>query len=309
MSPPWEWLFRRSRPHFGVIALWATLLACIRLSGLLLPGQGIPSGDRLTLLSWAPAAVRLNPALVHGAVVLFVCLALAWMVQALLPWSAVGAAAAFTVAVALTQEQSFFVDHMFHLANLALWSLALWYAICRKEIGAALAAGRFWMEPLLPGWLHALLVFHVAWLYGLAGISKLLDSGLDWPNGVSLQLWVLLWGKPGAVKTAILSSRALAQALQWGALSAEVSALPLAFLRRGRIASALALLGFHVGQQVIFGWWFVGNMVVIALALLPIHAFVCARVERWVPRGLPFPPGPRWLWTRLDARGRYAVPP
>jgi hypothetical protein len=299
-------LFERRRPHFGIFALWATLLVAGRLARLLAPERGISTGEAITVLSRLPDAARLSPSLQSAAVTAFAVCALLWLFQAVVPWSAVGAASAFTVAVALAQEQSVYVDHMFHLVNVTLWVLALWYLICRREMRAALRDGTFWIQPLFPNWVYGLLVFHVGWFYTLAGVAKLADSGLAWPNGVSLQLWTLAWGRPGALAAALLGSRSLATALQVASLSAEVTALPLALFRRTRSACGLALLAFHAGQELLFGWWFVGNMVVVAVTLLPAARWIHRAADALTARGEPPPALPQWLWARIDIRGRYA---
>ena len=140
----------------------------------------------------------------------------------------------------------------------------------QAEIRDALERGSFWIDPLVPAWVPGLLIAHVAGFYSLSGYAKLHDSGLHWADGVSLQLWTSIWGVPGPFASAIVSSRILAQGLQALTLFTEVGALPMALHPRTRTLSGLLLIAFHLGQQLLFGWWFIGNMAIVALVLLPV---------------------------------------
>jgi len=175
-------------------------------------------------------------------------------------------------------EQRPYVDHTFQATAMTLCLWAMWGCFYARTIREALLERRLFETPLVPRWLHACFVFYMGLFYGLAGLSKLIDSGAGWVNGTSMQLWVLIFGKPDALVAGwIVESRPIAQGLQGATLIVELCALPAIFVPRLRLPVAVALLGFHVGQIVVFGWEFYATMALLGLAFLP----VCDRCVAW----------------------------
>ncbi len=225
----------------------------------------------------------LAPATFYASGAAFAVGASLWLAGRGVPWSSWLAALGFTALMALQMEGSCQTTHVAHATNLLLIVNALWYHCDGPEIRRARAAGRFWQTPLYPGWAYGLSVFCLGMFYGWSGLSKLKASGLAWPNGLSLQLWVRLWGDPDSWATRlILADRRLARFLQTTTLLGELGGLVAVVSRRLRPLVGLALIGFHGGAIAVFGWGFHANVVLLALVFLP------------------FPEGIRWLLARQE---------
>jgi hypothetical protein len=280
----------RTRPHFGLLALAVTLACAGALAGYFLTHQphGLPAATRqrrVTILSGFPDRLLLDPKLQLTCGAVFYPAAALWLAQRMIPWSATAATAAFTAVVALHVENATQLTHVAHLTNAVLIAHALWHVTCARELRAARAGGRTLAAFTYPRWTHALGVFAVGQFYGFSGWTKLLTSGPGWVNGVSMQLWVSLWGEPRSITSRlILANRSVAALLQALALGTECAALPTVFLPRLRPWVGLGLLGFHCGQISVFGWGFHANAVLIALFFLPCDRWVARLVERWERR-------------------------
>tara|TARA_B100001093_G_scaffold514601_1_gene588986 strand:- start:98 stop:877 length:780 start_codon:yes stop_codon:yes gene_type:complete len=195
-----------------------------------------------------------------------------WSLQLLIPWSSWLAVGSFTGVVALFYENSMAIAHTYNLAVLLLFIHAAWYHFRRHEIRAAIADGSFWHREMYPPWVFKLSVFSIAIFHTFAGLSKLFISGFEWANGLSLQLWVHLWGVDSGVKELLLSDRALAQALQVSTLVIETGAIVALLSRRWRWAMGLGLMGLYSGILMTFNFNFQYNALIVALFLLPTYA-------------------------------------
>ncbi|WP_413581289.1 hypothetical protein [Bdellovibrio sp. HCB288] len=108
--------------------------------------------------------------------------------------------------------------------------------------------------------------------YCLAGWEKIFYSGLSWPNGTTLQVFVHSMGyMESYIGRAILQNHNLAVFLQWGILIVECGAfLILTGPRLLRWMCLIALLGFHIGIEEIFHYrYYLHFMIVIYLFALP----------------------------------------
>jgi hypothetical protein len=276
-------LGERGRPLYGQVTLWALLAGAVPLAGYFLTHHGgsHPRGQRAgpaTLLSGLPDALLLDRRVFLGCGLLFFAGAALWLARRALPWSSWLAALAFTALVALYLESASQATHVAHLTNQLLLVYALWYHVEARAIRAADRAGRFWSTPLYPRWAHELSVLAVGLFYGWAGLSKLLASGLAWPNGTSLQLWVRLFGDAEAwASRLILADRRVAEAMQWLALLGETSGLLAIVWPRARPLVGATLIAFHLGQIAVFGWGFHANLLILALVLLPARNWLAPR--------------------------------
>jgi hypothetical protein len=277
-----DWLGQKCRPHYGQLTLYSLLVCASALCAyfqlrLPAPPTALLRTGPASVLSFLPDAVLLHDGLFRLGGLLFFLGAVLWAVGVGVPWSGWLASLGFTAVVALYLERSTQATHVAHLTDLLLLLYALWYHLYACEIRQARARGCFWTEPLYPRWVHAASVFVVGTFYGFSGLNKWLKSGLAWPNGLSLQLWVRLWGDPDSVWVRLLlSDRRPAAALQWATLLAETGGFVAILSRRLRPLIGLALIGFHVGAICVFGWGFHANLLLIALVFLPF--------DRWVPR-------------------------
>ena len=270
-----------SRPHFGQAVVWIALWFAL----ITAPGPAEPQGVRIgpaTVLWWLPEWILARP--------IFPKLALLGSRRArrlafrvLLPWSAWAAALGFVAVVAMLHENSSHISHTSNLTALILLIHAGWYQVQRRRIAASLEDGTFWETRSYLRWAWGLSLFTVALFHTNAGISKLIQSGPSWADGVSLQLWTYLWGKPGALRDVIVSHRTIARALQVATLVFETGAVLALFWPRLSAAIGLALIGFYGGVIATFGYAFHYNAVWVALFMLPIPA-LATRVARLWPR-------------------------
>lgn len=292
-------LNRRSPPHYGqlllVIVLGFAMWSCQSRMGAYYRElreavrTGCErSGEVATVLSFLPYAILENEQLLQLCGWVFNVAALLWLSQVFLPWSSWLSAASFTAVLALHWENTTKLSHNMHAVNMFMIILALWYGLYTKEIRAALADGRFWTTPLCPGWMPALCVFYLGVVYGAAGLAKVSLSGLEWVNGVSLQLWVFLFGRERPLAEFVLSRRDFAVALQAVTLAAEIAALAAIFWRHLRIVIGLVLIGFHLGSTLLIGIPFVANVILLALVFLPAREAIDGFVRRRLRPAVPF---------------------
>jgi hypothetical protein len=293
-------LLERSRPLYGQLVLAALLLSALSTSVYFVTHHGgiHPHGDRggpVSVLSWLlPDALLLGRRSLQACAGLLVVGVGLWGAGRWVPWSGWLTAISFNGVVALYLESSSQVTHVAHLTGQMLLVYALWYQVCAADIRSARREGRFWSTALYPRWVYSLGVLVVGLFYGLSGVSKLLESGVDWANGTSLQLWASLWGNPDSWWTQlILRNRRFAALLQATALVGETAALPAIVWPRLRPLVGTLLIGFHIGQIAVFGWGFHANMAIIALVFLPFHAWLSRPPRERLPRVCPgHPPEP-----------------
>ncbi len=290
-------LGERRRPHYGQLVLWTVLafsfLLCYYFEFYY--GNKRASDQRtgpVSVLSFLPDAILLNRGVLIACGVLFAIGALLWIVRVFIPWSSWTAALSFNAVIVLYHENSSQLTHVAHVAGAFLLIYALWYHFYAKEIRDADREHCFWRTALYPRWIYSLSVFYLGLFYGLSGFNKIAESGLSWANGLSLQLWVELFGDHNSIFTQmILSSRTIATAMQWTALLGECGGLAAIFSARLRPLVGLALICFHIGQICIFGWGFHTNMLMLALVFLPVYQWT-PRVAAWWERA-PFSRDPK----------------
>jgi len=297
----WNWLGDLSRPHFGQLTLWVLLLCAQPLNWYFLTNcsrttvekteAGSPQrlrelGTRTgpaTVLSFLPESVLRNLVVLRVCGGLFILGSLLWLSRLLLPWSGWLTSLSFTAVVALYVENMTQVTHVAHVTNMLLLLHALWYQCYHQEIRAALLQKRFWTTRLYPQWVHALGVFYLGLFYGLSGLMKLLTSGPNWANGVSLQLWTNLWGNPDSpFTTLILGQRWIALTLQYSTLIGETGGLLAIVSRWARPVIGLLLIGFHIGAISVFSWGFHANVAMLILFFFPCQRWINGLVDRWV---------------------------
>jgi hypothetical protein len=269
-----DWFNTRSLPHFGQLATWLLLGASLWLARYPLE---IASGSRqgpASLLTWLPGEVLSSPLSFWTARGLLVLGVVLWFWRMFLPWSCWLTVIAFTSLWSLHVENSWHTNHCFQMTNNLLYIQALWETLCAREIRAATAAGKYWQTPLYPRWVTLAAVAYIGIFHTAAGLSKLTFSGPGWANGVSLQIWTHLWGRPWSPTTwLILNSRTFTQVLQAATLVVETCGV-LAVFPRLRTWIGLATVGFYVGVLMTFDYGFQLNLLFTAVYLLP--------VERWV---------------------------
>jgi hypothetical protein len=290
MRSSFNWLGERSRPHYGQLTLAVLLVCATAFCGYFQTHYGVTrtSDERIgpvSIFSFLPDAILLNEYVFRTCGALFVAGAALWIVGRGLPWSSWLTTLGFTAVVALYLENASQVTHVAHLTNMLLIVYALWYHFYADEMRAATRAGRFWQMPMFPRWVYSLSVFSVGLFYGWSGLMKLVESGPAWANGVSLQLWVTLFGDPDSLWTRlILSDRRIAAAMQAATLFGETGGFVAIMSARLRPLIGLALIGFHVSAIRVFGWGFHANLLILILVFLPLYTAIPRWVQRWEQR-------------------------
>lgn len=146
------------------------------------------------------------------------------------------------------------------------WENLPWFRhkfICPFWLLVVLAAAQCRRDP--PRWLREAAVVVMATFYAGAGMAKLLGSGLEWANGVGLQLWLLRLGDTDSwVRSWVLEDAGIAQLLATTSLGLEL-AVPLTCVwPRARLAIGLMLLALHLGIDCILHIDFRPQMLLVA---------------------------------------------
>lgn len=302
-----------SLPRIGQILTWFVIWVAVCKAPTTPPS---PVGERVspvTIISFLPDAILGDPLVFRTCRLALVAAGALWGLQLMLPWSAWLTVGLFTATIALSYENTSHISHIFNLPNTVMFAHVLWYHFYHREIRAALKHGRFWTTKLYPNWVLALSVFFIAVFHSYAGFIKLWTSGPGWANGVSLQLWLNLWGRPESwMGNLILSDRRIATLFQSGTLIIECSAVLAVFSHRLRCGIGLALLGMYVGILDTFGFRFSYNAILVALLFLPMDT-ILAGVSVWIRSmiSIKIPPSERnwhrqvqhFILSRFDIAG------
>ena len=259
-----------SRPLSGQLVIWILIYISITQTSWVLSAAPTDRNVPVTALSFLPEQILASRSLFLVCRLGLLVGGVLWALQLVLPvscWLSVGC---MTAVVAMSYENSTHISHVYHLTNMVLLIHALWYQFHYREIRVALLKGVFWQSPLYPNWTFMLSVFCIALFHTYAGLSKLVVSGPEWANGVSLQLWVHLWGRDNSfVNELIVSNRQAAIALQVATLVIETTAIAAVFSRWFRFAIGVGLLGLYYGIVESFGFYFKYNAFLVAAFFLP----------------------------------------
>ena len=98
------------------------------------------------------------------------------------------------------------MDHTITLLSQFLLLLTLW-TFFYWEKGQTLKG-----TIAYPSWLIELSVLFLVIHYFGSGITKLIDSGPEWANGNSLQLWLFVWAKESWLRNVFIENHTLAKA-------------------------------------------------------------------------------------------------
>ncbi len=172
--------------------------------------------------------------------------ALAWVRGRFTPWSGWLSVFCFVVAASALWENLSYVLHKYVLSYLLLSALALIQHLQRR------------LDSL---WAERLMWACVGQYYGFSGLSKLLQSGFAWADGLSMQIWVQFMGRTETqLAHYLLGSQSLAQACQAAALVLELSAWLLPFVPRWRRPWTLIVCVFHLTVWHVLGISFLTNV-------------------------------------------------
>jgi hypothetical protein len=280
---PATWITRleeRTLPHFNQCVTWVLLVAAATLVPWQFELREGPRGGFVSLLSWLPdEVVRSGAAWLVLRVLLAVGIVLWWM-QRWLPWSCWLVVVSFTALWSLHVETTYNTAHIFNMTTMLLVIQAIWISADAPLIRERRSDGTYWRLPLVPRWVSLASIAYIGIFHTAAGLSKLLFSGPEWANGISLQLWTYLWGRPWSPTTQmILASRDLTYWLQVLTLILETAGI-LAIFPRLRSPIGFGLVGFYAGVLATFDYGFHYNALLTAMYFLPVEAIVTRKVAR-----------------------------
>jgi hypothetical protein len=114
-------------------------------------------------------------------------------------------------------------------------------------------------ETKYPNWLKTLPTIFLGIHYFGSGITKVLESGLQWADGFSLMVWLSAWSNPTSFPASLfVHSFHLSLAAQIIILSVEIFSV-LFFLHLPKVNAflALILISFHFFNELFFqyGFW------------------------------------------------------
>jgi hypothetical protein len=272
---PWlERLDERKLPQFNQLVVWSLLIAAATLAFWRFDIAEGPRGGFVSLLSWLPDAVvdnkvvwlALRAALIVGLVL--------WLMQRWLPWCCWLVVVSFTALWSLHVETTTNTAHIFNMANMLLIIQAIWITADAPSIRKRLKEGTYWRLPVVPAWVSLASIAYIGLFHTAAGLSKLAFSGPQWANGISLQLWTYLWGRPWSPTTQLmLASRNFTQVMQVLTLVFETAGI-LAIIPRFRLAIGIGLVAFYAGVLATFDYGFQFNALFTALYFLPVEQLV-----------------------------------
>jgi hypothetical protein len=265
-------LFVMTKDRFGI---WSTrILLTFALILAVLPftpqvgerAEGFP-----TILSWMPTFMLRSMTLMYIVRVVLAASAILWLLHRFVPWTSWLVVISFTMLWSLRMENVTNGAHIFNVTNMLLIVHAMWYQFYGGSIVAAQRNPKSNSDQNYPRWVFFLSVFFLGWFHTLAGITKLMASGLDWGNGLSLQMWVHMFGwRASPFSQLILYDRTIAQILQTGSLIIELGSILCIMNRPLRYIVGILLCAFYLGVLctfVDFGFHF--NAILVAWFLLP----------------------------------------
>ena len=178
--------------------------------------------------------------------------------------------------------------HLLHAAHEVLGKVShASHLVAMALLGLGLAAVFFPARPQQGRLAIGFTLFFLGFGYVLAGICKLLGTGVMWADGLHLWMWTHEKHVDGLAKHGhhafnvfqqlVLSSRALATAFLAFGWLVELSAW-LVWFRRFRVAMLLLIAGMHVGIYVTMGIAFrQSTLLCLVLAIGPAVARYAAR--------------------------------
>lgn len=264
-----DWLLEVAEPNFGRVVTWllclfALVLACSPIEF----ADGIRSAQPASCFSWLPESVLRSGLFFTITRFILTTSAVCWVAGVALPVSCWATAGSFLLMWSLRMENLTNGAHIFNVTNMLLVIHALWYQFYWREIQHR--------KRSYPRWVWLLSLFYLGWFHTLAGLTKIWTSGIDWGNGVSLQLWTELLGNTSTpfAQTILFDAR-LTAVMQTGALVIECVSILCVFNRWLRYGIGVGLTGFYIGVLttfVSFGFHF--NAILVMIFLLPVDWWV-----------------------------------
>lgn len=266
-----DWLIECDSLRFGMMSTYVLLIATILIGVSPIEfSEGPRAKEAASIFSWLPELLIRNEIFFFSVRIVLIVSAVLWMLRRWVPvtcWTTVLAALLYW---SLRMENLTNGAHIFNVTNNLLIVHAVWFHFYHRKIQSAMNSGGD--DRCYPRWVFWVCIFYLGWFHSLAGFSKVACSGLGWGNGISLQLWVDLFGWEGSpFGQLILWNTQLTAWMQTGALVIECASILVIFNRWIRYAIGFGLIGFYLGVLttfVDFGFHF--NAILVVIFLLPV---------------------------------------
>ena len=228
-----------------------------------------PRLEMVTFLRVFPDTILYNPAIGFLLRLLSSISLILWCLNCGGALTAYLSSLTFFLFASLSAERSAYTSHQGNITCIALFLMSVWYQAHLREIRAApcfLLVGRRFA---FSAWVHNTLLITLCFGYTWSGLTKLSQGGVQWADGLALQLWTLNVLEPrGLLSELLLKSRSLAGVFQIVTLFAETFALLALSGRYLRFLIGFLLLGFHIGGEMVFGFGFYANIIAILFSFI-----------------------------------------
>lgn len=257
-------LMFKERFFYPIAAMYVDLILVV----LFLSGANVAFKSKLTIRGeWGePATIlgHLIPNLIDSQVlygwsqIIFYISGLLWISRRLPIISPIICSLAYLLITSMLFESSPNAEkHSVHMLPNLFLILAAYDLFFFSELKASRKNWQLYQqESHLPGWILELFVFTIGICHSWAGISKLLESGLSWVNGTSLQIWVKLWGGENLLNNAVLNSFTFAWFSQAAVLIIETLAIFVFIDKKRRLYWGGLIVVFHLVNEYMWGWMF-----------------------------------------------------
>ena len=179
-------------PHHGQILLWCLLYIACRRTYQTLPVSGLDeSMNAVTVFSFLPDSIVSDQNILEWARLLLNC---STALGAQLVCAMVESGMRHHGDLCGRHVLREFVAHWAYVSFDQHATHAAWYQIHHVRLRERLREGRFWTQQHSPAWLAQLSLVVVVLFHWYAGLSKIFVSGFARADGVSLQVWIHLWG-------------------------------------------------------------------------------------------------------------------
>lgn len=261
---------------FGQLSLWALLAAGLfyALQATLEPRAILHPFSITALL---PGSWWQNPTLFLVLKTVSIAAILCWALHLYTPVSALLASGGLLLLLSNSIAGQIYARHQPYVPAVLLAIYAIWGVSRRAQIKSAPTLWRFGKAAHYPKWVYNLSLLYLTSTYSFAGLSKVIASGAGWVNGVSLQLWC--WSGSQSlvpIRAICLYDRWIALGAQTLVLLTELTCVFCFFIHRLRRAYGLALIGFHLSVEVLFGFHFYGNIIAVGLFLMMYPSWIRA---------------------------------
>jgi len=217
-----------------------------------------------SIFDWFPSHLQADLRFRMMLQILFWTSSTLWFLRILPRLCAMTSATVFSLLLGTKFELSSNVTHYTHLTA----QLLILYAIVTLVYGKH----GFYIEGSyrrFPPWMRSISIAVIGIFFFFAGFSKLMASGVQWVNGVSLQYWVYPWGQDTFMRNLIVNDYRVAWLFQLIVLMIELSAILVILFKQTRVFIGLCLIFILEGFNYTFGYHFYPYMLYIGVFFFP----------------------------------------